>query len=187
MEGLNLFESNILLWIQENLRIDALDSLMLLVSAVNNAGILSILVVTLLLLLRRYRPVGVTAFFSLAIEFLLVNLTIKNVVARVRPYIVNEKLLLLGHVPYDYSFPSGHSGAAFAVAVVPFVCGRDGAIPNKCGVFALAAAFLIALSRLYNAAHYPTDVLVGILIGTVTSILAYKYIYLRWFKRKLGD
>ena len=187
MEGLNFFESNILLWIQENLRIDALDSLMPFVSAVNNAGILSILVVTLLLLLRRYRPIGATAFFSLAVEYMVVNLFLKNTVARIRPYIVNEKLLLLGHMPGDYSFPSGHSGAAFAVAVVLFLCGRDGAIPNQCGVFALAAAFLIALSRLYNAAHYPTDVLVGMLIGTLTSVLSYKYIYTRWFKRKLGD
>ncbi|MDE7267526.1 MAG: phosphatase PAP2 family protein [Lachnospiraceae bacterium] len=187
MEGLNFFESNILLWIQENLRIDALDSLMPLVSAVNNAGILSILVVTLLLLLRRYRPVGVTAFFSLAVEFIVVNLLLKDVVARIRPYIVNEKLILLGHMPRDYSFPSGHSGAAFAVAVTLFLCGRDGAIPNKCGVSALAVAFLIAFSRLYNAAHYPTDVLAGMLIGTLTSVLAYKCIYTRWFKRKLGD
>lgn len=187
MEGLNLFESNILLWIQENLRIDAIDSVMPLVSAVNNAGILSILTVVLLLALRRYRAVGITAFFSLVVEFALVNVMLKNFTARIRPYMVNDKLLLLGHMPTDYSFPSGHTGAAFAVATVLFLCGKDGTIPKKCGVLALALAILIALSRLYNAAHYPTDVLAGMLIGLFTGIFAYKYIYTRWLRRKLGD
>lgn len=187
MEGLNLFESNILFWIQENLRTDALDFLMPFVSAVNNAGILSILTVVLLLALRRYRAVGVTALCSLATEFVLVNLMLKNAVARIRPYIVNEKLFLLGDLPTDYSFPSGHTGSAFAVAVVLFWCGRKGAIPNRYGVLALAAAILIAISRLYNAAHYPTDVMTGMLIGFFTGLFACKYIFLRWFKRKLGD
>ena len=176
MEGLNLFESNILLWIQDNLRIDALDFLMPYVSAVNNSGWLSMLTVVLLLLLVQYRKVGVTAFFSLASEAVIVNLVLKNCTARIRPYVVNEALVLLGHVPRDFSFPSGHTGAAFAVAVVVFLYGKDGSIPKQYAILAVAVAMLIAVSRLYNAAHYPTDVLAGMLIGTFTSVLAYRLI-----------
>ncbi len=177
MEGLNLFESNILLWIQENLRTDAFDVLMPCVSAVNNAGILSIVTVLVLMALAKYRRVGITAFFSLAGEAVIVNLILKNCTARIRPYVVNDALLLLGHIPGDFSFPSGHTGSAFAVATVLFLYGKDTkTIPKKYAVLAVAAAALIALSRLYNAAHYPTDVLVGVLIGMFTGILAYKIV-----------
>lgn len=187
MEGLNLLESNILLWIQENLRTDALDFLMPYVSAVNNAGLLSILTVILLIALTKYRKVGITAFFSLAAEAVIVNLFLKNWIARVRPYAVNETLLLIGHMPRDFSFPSGHTGAAFAVASVVFLCRKDGGIPKGAAYFAVIAAFLIAVSRLYNAAHYPTDVLCGMLIGIFTGVLSYKLIYCYGLRKKLGD
>lgn len=187
MEGLNLFESDILLWIQDNLRTDAFDVLMPFVSALNNAGLLSILTVLLLLALTRYRRVGITAFFSLAFEFVIVNLFLKNCTARIRPYIVNEKLILLGQVPTDFSFPSGHTGAAFAVSMAMLFCARDGELPKPCAYAAVAASVLIALSRLYNAAHYPTDVLVGMLAGLVTGMLAHKIIYWNGLKKKLGD
>ena len=187
MEGLNLFESNILLWIQENLRTDAFDFLMPYVSAINNAGLLSILAVILLITWAKYRKVGITAFLSLATEAFIVNVLLKNCTARTRPYVVNESLLLLGHIPNDFSFPSGHTGAAFAVATVLFLYGKEGSIPKKCAAWAVAAAVLIAVSRLYNAAHYPTDVLAGMLIGMLTGVLAYKLISVYGLKRKLGD
>ena len=183
MEGLNLFESNILLWIQENLRTDAFDFLMPYVSAINNSGLLSMLTVVLFFVIARYRKVGVTAFFSLAAEAVIVNLVLKNCTARIRPYVVNESLLLLGHMPSDFSFPSGHTGAAFAVAVVVFLYGKDGSMPKKYAVLAVAAAVLIAVSRLYNAAHYPTDVLAGMLIGTFTGVLAYRLVTIYGHKK----
>lgn len=186
MEELNLFESNILLWIQDNLRTDALDFLMPYVSAVNNAGLLSILTVVLLIALTKYRKVGITAFFSLVAEAVIVNLLLKNCTARIRPYVANEALMLLGHMPGDFSFPSGHTGAAFAVSTVLVLYGKDGSMPKRYAVLAGLAAALIALSRLYNAAHYPTDVLAGMLIGMMTGVLAYKVIS-GYQLKNLGD
>lgn len=186
MEGLNLFESNILLWIQETLRTDVLDFLMPYISAINNSGLLSILTVILLIALTKYRRIGITAFFSLAMEAVIVNLLLKNCTARIRPYVVNEALVLLGHMPGDFSFPSGHTGAAFAVASVLFLYGKDGSMPKVYAAFAVVVAALIAISRLYNAAHYPTDVLIGMLIGMLTGALAYKVVS-GYKLKKLGD
>ena len=74
MENLNQAEAGILLWIQENLRTEWLDHIMPYVSGINDHGILAIIGVIVLLLWGRYRKVGITAFGSLAVEFIIVNL-----------------------------------------------------------------------------------------------------------------
>lgn len=167
MENLNLAEADILLWIQEHVRIELLDNIMPYVSAINNAGFLVIITVIVLMLWKRYRYVGFAAFGSLATEFIIVNLLIKPSVQRIRPFYVQEMLQLLGDLPTDYSFPSGHTGSAFAVATVILLC-----MPKRYGITAIVMAFLIAISRLYNAAHYPTDVLAGMIMGIITGVIS---------------
>jgi undecaprenyl-diphosphatase len=73
----------------------------------------------------------------------------------------------------DWSFPSGHSSASFAAAVV---CLRQ--LPRRFGVSALLLAGWIAFSRLYVGVHYPTDVLAGVLIGTVCAFWGMRAILL---------
>lgn len=168
------------MWIQENIRTEVLDWIMPLVSYLNTGGILAIITVMVLLIWRRYRQVGVTALVSLSSEFLLVNVLIKNIVHRTRPYFVNTELVLLGDQPGDFSFPSGHTGSAFAVAVVLLLC-----MPKRYGIPAVVVSTLIALSRVYNGAHYPTDVFGAFLIAVFTGVMSWKYIYPRISKRFL--
>lgn len=184
MESWNQIEVSGLIWIQENIRTELLDKMMIFLSAINDAGMIAILVVLLLLVWRRYRHVGVTAFASLFVEFVLVNVFLKNMVQRIRPYVVDKGLILLGDMPGDYSFPSGHTGSAFAVAVVMYLC-----MPKKYGVSALILAALIAISRLYNGAHYPTDVLGAVIIALLTGVLACRFVFPVASKRllKVGD
>lgn len=184
MDGWNQIEASVLLWIQENIRTELLDQVMIFLSAINNTGIIAIITVGLLLIWRRYRHVGATAAASLLAEFVLVNVLIKNIVQRIRPYDVNEQLILLGDKPGDFSFPSGHTGAAFAVAIVIYLC-----MPRKYGASALIVAGMIALSRLYNGAHYPTDVLGALVIAIITGVLAWKYVFPAASKyvQKTGD
>lgn len=181
MNTLNILEADLLLWVQNNFRTEVLNPLMHYASEINNSGMLAIAMVVVLLIWKRYRSVGITACISLVLEFLLVNALIKQFVARPRPYVVNEALMILGSVPTDYSFPSGHTGSAFAVSTVMFLC-----MPKRYGIPAVVITALIAFSRLYNAAHYPTDVLVGMLIGSVTGILAVKLVYKRFRDKKLA-
>lgn len=178
MENLNQAEAGILLWIQENLRTEWLDHIMPYVSGINDHGILAIIGVIVLLLWGRYRKVGITAFGSLAVEFIIVNLLIKPNVQRTRPFYVLEDLHLLGSLPTDFSFPSGHTGSAFAVATVMLMC-----MPARYGVTVIVASALIAFSRLYNAAHYPTDVLFGMLIGIITGVIA-SLLYKKYQKKQ---
>ena len=53
---------------------------------------------------------------------------------------------------------------------------------KKLGIPAVILASLIAFSRLYHFVHFPTDVMVGILIGTTVAILVHAG-YLRWSRR----
>ena len=104
----------------------------------------------------------------LLLLFLLVNnMILKPLVDRTRPYEVVQGLTLLIEKQKDASFPSGHTASSFAAAVVMFHM-----LPKRYGIPALLLAFLIGLSRLYVGVHYPTDVLCGLLSGTVLALLS---------------
>ncbi len=158
-------EFAILDFIQEHMRSPLLDKIMPFVTVFGDGGIFWIIVTLILLAIPKTRKLGIAAAVSLAVEALCCNVIIKPLVARVRPYDVREVALLV-KAPTDYSFPSGHTGASFAVATA--LCfGRSA----KLGIPAVVLAFIIAFSRLYLYVHYPTDVLAGMVIGTLTGLL----------------
>lgn len=105
---------------------------------------------------------GIVAF---AIELPLYYL-IKTKVKRSRPFnnLVNVRFLIVP--PDKFSFPSGHTAAAFIIAIViseliPFL---------KIPLFIWAG--LVGLSRVYLGVHYPTDIIAGIILGQVSVWLS---------------
>ena len=170
------WEERFLLFLQESVRNPILDRVMQFVTSLGDAGFLAIIVCIVLLCIRKYRRAGAAASLSLILDFIVVNLVLKNLVARTRPYDMLEELLLITKRPSDLSFPSGHAGACFAVAIVLFLC-----LPRRFGIPAMVVAVLISFSRLYVGAHYPTDVLGGMVIGCITGWIAYG---LLWKKQK---
>ncbi len=160
-------EANILLWIQENLRAEWLTPIVKFITTLGNAGILWILISLVLLILPKTRKIGLATSLSLIFDLLAVNILIKRIVARVRPYEVIEGLTSLIGPQSDFSFPSGHTAASFAFATVILIFA-----PKKYSLPTLVLAFLIAFSRLYLGVHYPTDVLGGIVIGALCGVAA---------------
>ena len=88
-------------------------------------------------------------------------------VDRPRPYTALPHLLVLATRSTDPSFPSDHAVIAGAVAVGAVLVSRT------LGVIAAAAALLMAFARVYIAAHYPLDVVVGLGFGALTSLVGY--------------
>ncbi len=166
MEKLMDLDGNILLWIQENLRNDILTPVMKCLSRIADNGLIWIVIAVLLLIFSSTRKVGFTVGMSLLSNLLVMNLILKNLVARIRPYEAIEGLTRLVPAEKSFSFPSGHAGHAFAAAVVLYCM-----LPKKYGIPALVLAGLISVSRMYVGVHYPTDVLAGAVIGTGIALL----------------
>lgn len=142
-----------------------MDPLMAAITALNDSGLIAITACLLMLCIPKTRRIGAVAAASLMLNALVVNVALKPLVGRLRPYDVIEGLSILVDRQNDFSFPSGHSAAGFAVAVVMLRL-----LPKRWGVPAVALALLIALSRLYVGVHYPTDVLAGIAVGTAVAL-----------------
>ncbi len=149
----------ILQWIQDNLRCGILDTIMPAVTALGSGSVLWLALAAVLLLRPQTRRTGWMLLGALALETVCCNLLLKPLVARPRPFALEPGIQLLIAPPGDFSFPSGHTAAGFA-AVSALYFGK-----SRLWLPALAAAVLIAFSRLYLYVHYPTDVLAGAVLG----------------------
>lgn len=149
----------------QGLHSDWLDPVMIFFSTIGEAGICWIVLSIVLVLIPRTRKCGLTMMAAMALTYLLGNLFLKNVIARPRPCAVDRSVRLLIPFPDEYSFPSGHTSNGFSAAMVFF------AYFHRTGVAAIAVAAVIAFSRMYLFVHYPTDILGGILLGTLDACI----------------
>lgn len=167
LQSVQNLDGEILLQIQQHLRTDMLTPLMKFVTFLGNGGWFWILCAVVLLAIPKTRKTGYAAVLSLIFGVIVTNLLLKNIVARPRPFAEIEALIPLIAKPTDFSFPSGHTTASFAVALVMLRV-----LPKKIGIPAVVLAALVAFSRLYLGVHYPTDVLAGFVVALVGSSLA---------------
>ena len=178
--GISAAEINVLLFIQDHIRNAVLDVIMPIITNIGYKGIVPILVILFMLIVRRYRAVGLTALCAFIGNVAIVNVILKNIVARIRPYDSFDALQLLCDKQDDFSYPSGHTAAVCCVAFVIFFC-----FPKKIGIPAVIIAIAVGFSRLYIGVHYPTDVLVGGLVGFMMAYLSVTYLYPKFRKMKI--
>ncbi len=164
---LQQIDDGILIWIQENIRFPWLNPILIFVTRLGDGGFIWILLTLGMMIPRRTRKTAVCMAAALGLSLIITNLLLKNSVARVRPYEVIEGLRILIEPQTDWSFPSGHTSASIAAAVVMLR-----RLPGKYGVPAVTLGVLIAFSRLYVGVHYPSDVLGGAVIGLICAHMA---------------
>lgn len=163
---MNGAELVILDWIQ-NMRFPVLDKIIIAITHTGDAGIIWIILTAIFLLFKKTRKMGIVMFVALFFDLILCNGLLKNLIARTRPYNVNTAIEIIVKKPSEYSFPSGHTAAAFTT-MFALLFEKN----NKIWRYVLIWACLIAFSRLYLYLHYPTDILGGILVGLVSGLLA---------------
>jgi len=144
------------------LRVGWLNWLFVGLSWIGTFGLVWIAIALLLALLWRRPSVFVTVVAADAAADVLAELG-KVIVHRQRPFEHQ-----LGPPTSSYSFPSGHAATSFACATV-----LSAFAPRRRVAFFLLAT-LIALSRLYNGVHYPTDVVAGALLGVLVALTVVK-------------
>lgn len=103
-------------------------------------------------------PIGVSFHISALLQ-LYGQIFLKNLVKRTRPYLVYQDLDYLYAPPDPFSFPSGHTAAAFTMAFTAKL------VFPVAWPFFLLIALIIAFSRVYLAVHYPSDVFAGIILA----------------------
>jgi undecaprenyl-diphosphatase len=96
----------------------------------------------------------------------LLSQALKRSLTRARPDVSIAGFEPLAANPDRFSFPSGHTAAAFGVAVA--FAGE----PWGLGPLALLLAVGIGLSRVYLGAHYPLDVAAGATLGVFAGVAA---------------
>ncbi|MBQ8275394.1 MAG: phosphatase PAP2 family protein [Clostridia bacterium] len=156
------FDFAVLDWIAENLRCGFMDFIMPLITRLGDEGIFWIATALILLIFPKTRKTGAMMGVAMLLGLLIGNKCLKPLIARTRPYDVREILPYLIEPESSKSFPSGHTLVCFEAATVLMI--RHA---KPWGIAALVAAFLVAFSRMYLFVHYPTDILGGIILGTL--------------------
>lgn len=143
----------------------ALDIILAAFTYVGTAGVIWA-AAALMLFAARKRAASLAVVIALALEGLVNELIVKHIFHRPRPFVLHPWVDTVVHQPSSWSFPSGHSCAAFAAASAIFC------FDKRLGAAAYAIAAVIGFSRNYFYIHFPSDVLCGALLGVLLGTAA---------------
>jgi len=194
------WEFNFLNWIQDHMRSGFMDKLMSFITHLGDGGVFWIIVTLLLFIPKRTRKYAHVSALALIFCVLGGNLLLKNVIARQRPFWINNfnPLARIGYTEKDgiRTYLQTHNKTTDTIAEgrtlikLLIKAPNDYCFPSghtqasfaaatsifmwnrKYGIPALVLAALVAFSRMYLYVHYPTDILGGIFFGLLYAFLA---------------
>lgn len=163
------FELSLCLFCNRFGRWQTVERLFVVVSRLGN-GVFWYTLVTLLVVVDGVRG-SYAALHMIVVGLLgvIIYKLLKTRMVRQRPYLSWEQIRN-GTAPLDlYSFPSGHT--LHAVCFTTIACYYYPGLAWLLVPFAV----LVALSRVVLGLHYPTDVLVGAILGGVLALVSFDY------------
>lgn len=150
-----------------------LTPLMKLITLLGEKGLVFFILAVVFACFARTRDLGVCIFGAVCCGALITNIILKDNIARPRPFETVEQFRqwwqFVGSPAEDgFSFPSGHvTAAAAGMTAIALMKGKKFILPSV-----LVVVFM-GISRNYLVAHYPSDVLVAIIVGTASGFIAW--------------
>ncbi|MFC4022193.1 phosphatase PAP2 family protein [Oceanobacillus longus] len=129
---------------------------------------ISILLLFILFSSSSIQLTAIASAISLTISHIPVALA-KKLFPRRRPYLALPQIDVTDNPLKDHSFPSGHTTAIFSI-VTPFIL-----LNPIWTIILVPIAILVGISRIYLGLHYPSDVVVGCLIGWSAGTISYAF------------
>ena len=139
-----------------------------------------IMVFLLIVIYFAYNKVFGKKLAYIIFSSLCLNGSVKGIVQRTRPFVVDPSLdSVRKETATGFSFPSGHTQNSSTIYLG--IAYNNTWKKRVVWIIAITLSILIALSRLVLAVHYPTDVLVGFIFGTICAV-GLSFIYNKYAK-----
>ena len=146
--GIPSLDAAVMAFIQTHFHNTVTDTVFPIITSLGEAGIGWIVLSLVLLCFKKTRRTGGLVLIAMTVTLLFGELTLKNIICRLRPCNVFTNFPMLIARPTSYSFPSGHTSSSFAAALILTLRHK------KVGWLAYIPAVLIAFSRIFLFVPY---------------------------------
>ena len=148
--GIPSLDATVMAFIQTHFHNTVTDTVFPIITSLGEAGIGWIVLSLVLLCFKKTRRTGGLVLIAMTVTLLFGELTLKNIICRLRPCNVFTNFPMLIARPTSYSFPSGHTSSSFAAALILTLRHK------KVGWLAYIPAVLIAFSSAPSPPSSPT-------------------------------
>lgn len=163
MEIISRIDYGVFEFINNYIRNSFLDSFMIKISMLGNGGFIWIIFAAAFLINKKYRKIGYILSIGLFTYLIFGELLLKNLIARSRP---EYALAFNIAIPKSYSFPSGHTTSSILSCLI------ISKYIKKLRFIVIPLGVLIPISRFYIGVHYFSDVVGGVILGTIIYYIA---------------
>lgn len=157
------FELDVLLFLQ-NIRTDILN---VLLQGITMLGEEVVMVLVIAILYFCIDKKFAQKLFFVTVSSVGINGIIKNLVRFPRPFATGKIICVREDTATGYSFPSGHTQTFASMSTTIAKKLKKPLVTFLVGILIV----LVAFSRMYLGAHYPSDVVVGAVLGVVLALI----------------